>query len=88
MKNLKKILLGSLLLSGLLSLWTGCETDGNVDGSVYYGSRYRDPWFRDDTWMDGTRGYRQRNEQHHDSGNVDVYISPPRIPSPPGIHIH
>jgi hypothetical protein len=86
MNSLKKILLGSLLISGLLSIWSGCETDGYVGDGVYYGPQ-REPWFRDDSWMDGSRGYRSNHEQHHGT-DVDLYISPPRLPSPPGIHHH
>jgi hypothetical protein len=78
MKNLQNLLLGSLLLSGLLLVWSGCETDGSVNGGVYYGSNYREPWFHDDNWMDGNRGYRERHDQPDRGGRVDVYINPPR----------
>jgi hypothetical protein len=94
MKSLQKLLLGSVLLSGLLFAWTGCETDGSVDGSVYYGPSYRDRWFRDDNWMDGTRGYRERpnrDNRPEKRSDADIYISPPRIPAPPappGLHLN
>ncbi len=79
MKHLPRILLGALLLSGLQFATSGCIVDGYAGEGVYYGPQ-RDPWFRDGRWMDGNRGY-----YGHDSrsgGNVDVYISPPRIPAP------
>jgi hypothetical protein len=87
MKTFPKLLLALLFLTGLQFALSGCETSGEV----YYGPNYRDPWFRDDNWMDGTRGYRERDNRDNReerSSKVDVYISPPRIPAPPGIHIH
>ena len=84
MKPLSKILLGSLLLTGVQFALSGCVSDGSVSGAVYYGPHYRDPWFRDDPWTDGPRHYR-REPRRVDS--VDIYISPPRPPSPPRIHL-
>ncbi len=49
MKNLRKILLGFLLLIGLPLAWTGCV--GYVGGGgVAYGGG---PWFGDGVWVDG-----------------------------------
>ena len=87
MKHFPKFLLGSLLLTGLQFASSGCVADGSVSTGVYYGPGYRDPWFRDDRWVDGNRGYRDRDRGDRRGGNVDVYISPPRIPSPPRIHL-
>ena len=87
MKTLSKILLGSLLLTGLQFALSGCVTEGYASESVYYGPHYRDPWFRDDPWMDGPRHYRREPRQ---VDSVDIYISPPRLPrppAPPGIHL-
>jgi len=82
MKHLQKILLASLLLLlGVQLSLSGCVADGYVSESVYYGPHYRDPWFRDDPWMDGRRWDRGPRS----GGSVDVYISPPRPPSPPRI---
>ena len=83
MKHLCTILLGSLLLSGLQFALTGCIADGYASGSVYYGPDHRDPWFHDGPWIDGGRGYGDRGGR----GGGDVYISPPRIPAPPRIHL-
>lgn len=87
MKPIRKILLGSFLLVGLSFAWNGCVADGyvGVREDVYYGPR-RDPWFHDDPWMDGHRWY-GRDRYPDRRGNVDIYISPPRItlPRPPGI---
>ena len=89
MKSSHKILLRSVLVTGALFTLSSCVTDGYVSTGVYYGPR-RDPWFRDDPWMDGHRWYRR--DRYPDRGsNVDIYISPPRIsgqirlPLPPGI---
>ncbi len=74
MKSLAKILLGSFLLSGVQFALSGCVADGYARESVYYGPE-RDPWFRDDPWMDGGgRWYRDGPS----SVGVGVYISPPR----------
>jgi len=83
MKTLPKILFASILLTGVQFAFSGCETDGSVSGNVYYGQR-RDPWFRDGPWMDGgdRRGYREEPR-----GHTDIYISPPRLPAPPRIHL-
>ena len=73
MKHFPKILLGSLLLTGALLALSGCVADGRVNEGVYYGP-HRDPWFRDDPWMDGDRRW-----YHDDSGpGVQIYIHPPR----------
>ena len=81
MKLLSKSLLVSVVLTSLQFATSGCVADGYTSGSVYYG--HRDPWFRDDRWVDGRRhGYREES-----SGQVDVYISPPRLPAPPRIHL-
>ena len=85
MKHLSRILLGSLLLSGLQFASSGCVADGYVRSDVYYGPNYREPWFRDGSWMDGNRGYHERDD--HRRGGGDVYISPPRLPAPPRIRL-
>jgi len=72
MKTLAQLLLGSLLLTGVQLALTGCVADGYVGESVYYGP-HRDPWFRDDPWMDSRPWYRDEPR-----GGVDLYISPPR----------
>ncbi|MDB6113679.1 MAG: hypothetical protein JWQ83_1724 [Lacunisphaera sp.] len=79
MKSFSKFLLGSLLLTGAQFASSGCVSDGYVSESVYYGPRHRDPWFHDDPWMDGRRGY-YRDSSPRSSGRVDVYISPPPPP--------
>jgi len=79
MKPSRKILLGSLVLVGLQFALSGCVTDAyvGVGTGVYYGPRYRDPWFRDDPWMDGHRWY--RGDHYPESGgSVDIYLHPPR----------
>ena len=89
MKHSRKILLGSLILAGLHFGLSGCVADAYVGTDVYYGPR-RDPWFHDDPWMDGNRGFRG-DRYPNGGGSVDVYISPPRVfvplqlPLPPGI---
>ena len=73
MKHFPKILLGSLLLTGALFVLNGCVADGRASEGVYYG-QHRDPWFRDDPWMDGNHG-----RYHDDSGpGLQLYIHPPR----------
>ena len=69
MKPTRKILLGSLILVGLQIGLSSCVTDD----SVYYGP-HRDPWFRDDSWVDGHRWYGGPRA----NTNVQVYIHPPR----------
>ncbi len=69
MKPTRKILLGSLVLAGLQIGLISCVTDG----SVYYGP-HRDPWFHDDSWVDGQRWYGGARP----NTNVEVYIHPPR----------
>ena len=73
MKTLSQLLLGCLLLTGAQFALTGCVSDGYVSESVYYGPYYRDPWFRDDPWMDNRHWYRDEPRN-----SVDIYISPPR----------
>ena len=81
MKHPAKTLLGFLLLSGLLIALVGCVADGyvGVHDDVYYGPGYRDPWFHGDSWAYGHRGYSEPRR----GGDHDVYINPPRLPSPP-----
>jgi hypothetical protein len=45
-----------------------------VGTGVYYGPQ-RDPWFRDDPWMDGHRWY---GGEPRGNANVGIYIHPPR----------
>ena len=75
MKPTRKILLGLFFLAGLSFALSGCIADGYVGVSegVYYGPG-RDPWFRDDRWMDGYGWYGPPR------GNLDVgiYLYPPR----------
>jgi hypothetical protein len=75
MKPTRKILLGSLILIGLQFLLSSCLTDAyvGVGTGVYYGPG-RDPWFRDDPWMDGHRWYGGPPI----STSVGIYIYPPR----------
>jgi hypothetical protein len=82
----RKIFFGSFLLVGLQFGLSSCATEGSVqvETGVYYGHRYRDPWFRDDRWVDGHGWY--RGSRQPERGSVDIYISPPRLPSPPRIH--
>lgn len=90
MKFSRTVIFGSFLLVGLQFALSSCATDGavSVDTGIYYGPRhrYRDPWFRDDPWVDGHGSYRG-NRAPDRGGSVDVYISPPRLPSPPRIHL-
>jgi hypothetical protein len=75
MKPLRKILLSAVILAGLSFAVEGCVADGyvGVSNDVYYGPR-RDPWFRDDPWMDGHGWYGgPRNNV-----NVGIYLHPPR----------
>ena len=85
MKTTRTILFGSLTLVGLQFGLGGCVTDGTVavgvQSGVYYGY-HRDPWFRDDRWVDGRR-WRGDDRYRRGDGTVDIYISPPRIPLPP-----
>ena len=73
MKTSRKILLGSLLLAGLQFGLSSCVTGAYVGPEVYYGPN-RDPWFRDDPWMDG---YRWHGEPRGDA-NIGIYLYPPR----------
>jgi hypothetical protein len=74
MKPASKILLGSLVLIGLQFGLSSCVSDGYVRSrdDVYYGPR-RDPWFRDDPWVDGHRWYGERPAET----SVGIYIYPP-----------
>ena len=45
-----------------------------VSNGVYYGP-HRDPWFRDDPWMDGHRWY---GGPRVDT-SIGIYIHPPRF---------
>ncbi len=76
MKSPLKILLGSLLFTGLQFGLTSCVTDGyvGVDTGVYYGPHYGDPWFHDGGWLDGNRGYGEVR-----SGGHGAYIHPPQF---------
>ena len=85
MKPLSKILLGGLLLTGLQFSFSGCASEGYVSTDVYYGPHHRDPWFHDDPWMHRRRGW-YRDEPRGGS-HTDIYISPPRPPSPPRIRL-
>lgn len=75
MKLTHRFLLCTLFLVGLPCLFTGCYTDGyvGVNNGVYYGP-HRDPWFRDDPWMDGHRWYRGSGPE----STIGIYIHPPR----------
>jgi hypothetical protein len=54
MKNIKKILLGTLALFGLQFVLVGCLVGvGGSRGGGYGGGG---PWFHDGPWMDGGRG--------------------------------
>jgi len=89
MKPTQRILLGSLILAGLQFALSSCVTDGyvGVNSGVYYGP-HRDPWFRDDSWVDGHRWYGGGNRYPSRSGgNVDIYLHPPRLPAPPRIRL-
>lgn len=73
MKPHRKTLLASLLLAGGLQFGlSSCATDGYVGTGVYYGPQ-RDPWFRDDAWVDGHRWYGGPPVQPE----IGVYIHPP-----------
>lgn len=74
MKNLRKILLASLILAGLPLAWTGCVGyvgDGG-GGAVVYGGG---PWFGDGVWVDGggrgSYGGHDRDAYVHPSGGRD-----------------
>ena len=74
MKPTYKILFGSFVLVGLQLGLSSCVTDAYVGTGVYYGGQ-RDPWFRDDPWVDGHRWY---GGEPRGNANVGVYIHPPR----------
>lgn len=75
MKPTRKILLGALVLAGLQFGLSSCITDGYVGTGVYYGPYYRDPWFRDDPWVDGHRWY---GGGPRVETNIGIYLHPPR----------
>lgn len=67
MKNITKLLLLTLVASGLQFGLTGCVADVGVEG----GYRDRGPWYHDGPWMDGGRwGGGPR-------GGVGIDIHPP-----------
>jgi hypothetical protein len=77
MKNLKKILLGTLVLFSLQFGLGGCVAE--VDGGGYYGDG---PWYHDGPWLYGGGwggGERRDGERHDDGprGGVDIDIHPP-----------
>ena len=74
MKPSRRIILGSFILFGLQIGLSSCVTDAYVGTGVYYGGR-RDPWFRDDPWMDGHRWY---GGGPRVDTNAGIYIHPPR----------
>lgn len=62
MNPLKKLLLATTLLVGVIGALTGCN--GYVETSGYYGDPFYGPgyyghdrWYDDGPWMDGPRGY-------------------------------
>jgi hypothetical protein len=73
MKPTRKILLGSLILVGLQFGLGSCLTGPSGRTGVYYGPQ-PDPWFRDDSWVDGHRWY---GGPHVDT-TIGIYIHPPR----------
>ena len=77
MKPTRKILLGLFFLAGLSFALSGCIADGyvGVSDGVYYGPG-RDPWFRDDRWMDGYGWYGYGGPRVET--NVGIYLHPPR----------
>jgi len=90
MKTTRTLLISSLILAGLQFGLSGCLVDPavGVSAGVQYGPG-RDPWFRDDRWVDGHR-WKGDDRFRRDRGkNVDIYVHPPRIilPLPPVIRI-
>ena len=73
MKHIRKTILGSFILFGLQLGLSSCVSDAYVGTGVYYGG-HRDPWFRDDPWMDG---HRWHSEPRIDT-NIGIGIHPPR----------
>ena len=73
MKPTRKILLASFILTGLQFGLSSCVTNGYGRTGVYYGPD-RDPWFRDDSWVDGHRWYGGPRVEP----SVGIYIHPPR----------
>jgi hypothetical protein len=79
MKNSRKFLFGSLLLLGLQMVgMTGCVGGAVVGdgGGVYYGG---DPWFHDDVWVNGGRGWYGGQHDAHGGG---AYIHPAAAHAP------
>jgi hypothetical protein len=66
MKNIKKILLGTLVLFSLQFGLGGCVAE--VGGRGYYGGG---PWYHDGPWLDGGGWGRGP------AGHVDIDIHPP-----------
>jgi len=77
MKPTRRLLLVSLVFAGLQFGLSSCVTDGSVRSGVYYGA-HRDPWFRDDPWMDGNRGWGEPRGE----ASIGIYLHPPRPPQP------
>lgn len=75
MKTRLKLTSTFLVFAALAVALGGCFTEGyiGVSEGVYYGP-HRDPWFRDDPWMDGHRWYGGPRVET----NVGIYIHPPR----------
>jgi hypothetical protein len=73
MKPIRKILFGALLLAGLQFGLSSCLTDGSRATGVYYGPQ-REPWFRDDSWMDGQRWH----GGPRGGAQIGIEIHPPR----------
>ena len=68
MKDINKILLGSIVLFGLQFWLIGCVAE--VGGGGYY--REGGPWYKDGPWMDGGRW------GGGDRGGVGIEIHPDR----------
>ena len=75
MKTVRTSFWVALALAVLSAGLGGCFTEGyiGVSNGVYYGP-HRDPWFRDDPWMDGHRWYGGPRVE----ANGGIYIHPPR----------
>ncbi len=75
MSSPRQIFLSAAVLIVLSFGLTSCVTDGyiGVSNGIYYGP-HRDPWFRDDPWMDGHRWYGEPNL----NANIGIYLHPPR----------
>ena len=73
MKPIRKIFLSSFVVTALQFGLSGCVSEGYVGTGVYYGP-HRDPWFRDEGWMDGNRWYGEPRSEV----NLGIYLHPPR----------